>query len=130
MFDENAWNHMVLKALFIGSSLNSIQGLDERANPKLMRMLCDYAHERWAAERPVSVELWRCVGPFADANALADLERVIRTGEAMERRAAALALAHSRSPAAQDLLALSPELARAVSSGKITWAALSGGTLQ
>ena len=42
-----------------------IVGLDRRANPALARMLCDYAHERWSAARPVSPELWRCVGPFA-----------------------------------------------------------------
>ena len=63
-FAENRWNHMVLKALFVGSALHPIQGLDERTNPTLARMLCDYAHERWAAGRPVSPELWRCVGPM------------------------------------------------------------------
>src|SRR5687768_2073555 len=45
-FAENRWNHMVLKALFAGSTLHPIQGLDARANPTLARMLCDYAHER------------------------------------------------------------------------------------
>ena len=63
-FDEHRWNHMVLKALFIGSPLAPIQGLDERANPELARILCDFAHERWAAGRPVPTELWRCVGPL------------------------------------------------------------------
>ena len=80
-FDENAWNHMVLKALFVGSKLDPIQGLDSRANPRLARMLCDYAHERWAAGRPVSAELWRCVGPYADGSALADLARVLRPAD-------------------------------------------------
>ncbi|HJZ45031.1 MAG TPA: EboA domain-containing protein [Hyphomicrobiaceae bacterium] len=124
-FDENAWNHMVLKALFIGSKLDPIQGLDERANPRLMRMLCDYAHERWAAARPVSPELWRCVGRFADDAALADLKRVLETGGLAERQAAALALTASTSARAKSLLAGVPELARAAAAGKPGWAALS-----
>jgi hypothetical protein len=124
-FDENAWNHMVLKALFIGSKLDPIQGLDERANPRLMRMLCDYAHERWAAGRPVSPELWRCVGRFADDAALADLGRVLETGSLAERQAAALALTASISPRAGDLLARVPELARGAAAGKPDWAMIS-----
>lgn len=48
-FDENRWNHMVLKALFVGSTLAPIQGLDRRANAELAIILVDYAHERWAA---------------------------------------------------------------------------------
>ncbi len=65
-FDQASWNQMVLKALFIGSALAPIQGLDERANPDLARVLVDYARERRAAGRVVSAELWRCVEPFAD----------------------------------------------------------------
>jgi len=90
--DEIAWNTMVLKALFIGVPLAPIVGLDERANPALMRMLCDYAHERWAASRTVSPELWRCVGPFADEAAKADLQKVLATGTDEEREAARRAL--------------------------------------
>lgn len=92
VFDEVGWNQLVLKALFIETTLAPIQGLDRRANPTLARMLCDYAHERWAANRPVSPELWRCVGPWADDAARDDLARVLRTGDAAERQAARAAL--------------------------------------
>lgn len=94
-FDEAAWNQLVLKALFIETTLAPIQGLDRRANPTLMRMLCNYAHERWSAGRPVSPELWRCVGPYADASAREDLARVLRTGNPAEREAARAALAQA-----------------------------------
>ncbi len=93
MFDQEGWNQLVLKALFIETTLAPIQGLDRRANPLLMRMLCEYAHERWAAGRTVSPELWRCVGPWADAAARADLDRVMRDGDPTERAAAGAALA-------------------------------------
>ena len=66
-FSEDAWNQMVVKAFFIGSRLWPIQQLDERGNPRLARMLVDLAQERWAAGRPVSGEVWRCVAPHADA---------------------------------------------------------------
>jgi hypothetical protein len=65
MLDEHAWNQMVLKALFVDSTLAPIQGIDERGNRDLAGTLIDYARERWAARRPVSSELWRCVVPFA-----------------------------------------------------------------
>ena len=65
--NEDAWNQMVLKALFVAVPLDPIIGLDERANAKLAHMLADYAKERRAASRPISPELWRCVGPHATA---------------------------------------------------------------
>jgi hypothetical protein len=107
MFDQNAWNQMVLKAVFIGSRLDPIQGLDERANPDLAAMLVDYAHERWAAARTVSPELWRCVGPFADERGVNALATVLKTGQAEERLAAAIALQVCPHPQAQEI-ALDP----------------------
>jgi hypothetical protein len=122
-FDVARWNHMVLKALFIGSRLHPIQGLDARANEELADILRDYAHERWAAGRDVSPELWRCVGPFAKGEALADLERAL-SGDAPERRAAALALAASPAAEAAALLERHPDLKAAVASGALTWESL------
>jgi hypothetical protein len=101
---QEAWNQMVLKALFVGSALDPIVGLDGRANATLARMLGDYAHERWAAGRPVSPELWRCVGPFASGPLLVDLGRVLETGQPPERAAAVLALRSSPDPDARRLL--------------------------
>ena len=126
-FDENAWNHMVLKALFVGSRLAPIQGLDERANPRLMRMLCDYAHERWAAGRAISPELWRCVGPHADAAAVQDLSRVLKSGDAAERQAAALALSDAPGNGAAQALQSAPELLAAARAGALKWADIARG---
>ncbi len=123
-FDDNRWNQMVLKALFIDSELAPIQGLDERATPELARILCDYAHERWAAGRSISPELWRCVGPYADANALADFERLIDTGTDTERRAAALALSSNPDTRAQPLKARVREHMLAIEAGTLSWRSL------
>jgi hypothetical protein len=100
---EPAWNQMVLKALFVGSALDPIVGLDRRANPALARMLADYARERWAARRPVSPELWRCVGRFASGALLDDIARVLDQGDGAERDAALRSLEHASDPAARAL---------------------------
>lgn len=123
-FDDHRWNHMVLKALFIGSPLAPVQGLDERANPELARIMCDFAHERWAAGRPVPFEIWRCVGPFAEGQVIDDLARVLASGEAIERRAAALALSASPDRRAALLLQDVPALAGDISRRRLTWASL------
>jgi hypothetical protein len=91
-FAEDAWNQMVVKAFFIGSTLWPIQGLDERANPRLARMLVGLAQERWAAQRPVSGEVWRCVAPHADDEGVAALAHGWNAGNDKERLAIALAL--------------------------------------
>ncbi len=119
--DEGAWNQMVLKCLFIGAPLAPIAGLDRRANDRLMHMLVDYAHERWSAGRKVTPELWRCVGPYADKTALADLEHVLQEGSPVEKQAAALTLATCPVPRAAAILESQPELAAQVRAGQIRW---------
>lgn len=62
--NDLAWNQMVLKALFVGSSLNAIYGLNMRNNQQLSQMLVDYTRERLAANRTVSPQLWELAMPF------------------------------------------------------------------
>lgn len=121
---EEAWNQMVLKALFVGSTLDPIVGLDGRANPRLARMLGDYAHERWSASRPVSPELWRCVGPFASGALLADLARVLDTGTRSERTAAVLALRSAPEPEARRILDDHGALRDAVAARGVDWSSV------
>ena len=119
-FSDAMWNQMVVKALFIGSTLAPIQILDERRNADLAHMLVDYAHERWAAGRAVAPELWRCVGLFGDRY-MDDLLRLFESASGAERKAAALALSECPDPDALAVLESSPALWRDIRSGRITW---------
>ena len=113
---------MILKALFVGSTLNPIVGLDARANPELARILLDYADERRAAERPITPELWRCVGPFADERAMQDMKAAFDAG-GFGAKGVALALTNSTASGAAGIIAGSPQAAF-IADGSLTWASL------
>ena len=102
--NDEQWNQLVLKCLFIDVPLDPLIGLDRRANAKLMTTLIDFAHERRAAHRPIPPDLWRCVGPFADERALDDLQIVLTTGSPVEQMAAAKALNSCPAPRAAEIL--------------------------
>lgn len=123
-FDEVAWNHMVLKSIFIDSPLHPIYGLDDRQNPELTRMLCDYAHERWAASRTITPELWRCTSRYATDDTITDLKRVLASADPLEQRAGALALAASPHSGAAEALADHEALRAEIETGALTWASL------
>jgi hypothetical protein len=120
-FSEAQWNQMILKALFISSRLAPIQGLDERRNAELAETLMNYVHERWSAARSVSPELWRCVGPFARKEDIADLVRVLESRNKNEVAAAALALSECLLPEAQRMLERVPDLVSDITDKRITW---------
>jgi hypothetical protein len=102
---DEQWNQLVLKCLFIEVPLDDVTGVDRRANAKLMTTLIDFAHERRAAHRPIPIDLWRCVGPFADQRALDDLQLILTTGEPAERQTAVAALRRCPDPRAAAILA-------------------------
>ena len=56
-FPDSNFNQMILKALFIGSSLHSIVGLHKRLNSQLRQMAIDFARERRAAGRPLPKDI-------------------------------------------------------------------------
>jgi hypothetical protein len=120
-FDEATWNQLVLKAIFVGSPLYPIWGLDDRANATLSRMLMDYVHERWAAHREVTPELWRLVVPFLDDTMAPDLKQALCTPNPVQQQAIGLACIQSAHPIALDLLNPYPELKALVCRGDLTW---------
>jgi len=56
-FDLDAWNQMVVKCVFGGTSLAAVVGLHERRNEDLLVMLRDLVAERHAAGRPLPPEV-------------------------------------------------------------------------
>ncbi|HEY3402927.1 MAG TPA: EboA domain-containing protein [Ohtaekwangia sp.] len=122
--DEAAWNQLVLKAFFTEKPIERIIRLNERANQTLADTLSDYAHERWAAGRPVHPQLWRCVSRFINENIFPDIKRIALSVNTAERKAAAWSCAESNYPPAKELLGNSKELKSYVQEG-INWNTLS-----
>ncbi len=127
-FSESEWNNMILKAVTWNYPLLEIYGIDDRVNHSLMKMLCEYAKEQEGAKRPVSIDLWRCVGPLCDDNALLDLEKMLNTNDLKKQYAAVLALRTCSSVEAKKLLDTKPKLADQVKKLNVNWDTLNSNT--
>lgn len=119
--DQKAWNQLVLKAFFTEKPVNQIVQLDKRGNEELAFILCDYAHERWAAGRIVNPLLWRCVGKFVDESIFPDVQKIFNSGKSVECEAAALACWDSTYGPAKKMLDQRPDLKLAIEDGKLNW---------
>lgn len=124
--DEPAWNQLVLKAVFLERPLFNIYNADGRVNATLAQTLVEYAHERWAAGRTVTAELWRFVGPFLREKTMSDIQRVLSEGTLREREAVLLACGMSPLPTARQLLAGCPDVKTRIESGELNWDKLGG----
>ncbi|MDQ3394753.1 MAG: EboA domain-containing protein [Bacteroidota bacterium] len=118
---ENAWNQMVLKAIFTNRPLYKIYGFDKRKNKALANMLSDFAHERWAAGRGITPELWRATGPFLDEYLFTDIEKIIASENIYETEAACLACTESHFDETHKLLAKYPGIREDIARGKLNW---------
>ena len=117
---EEAWNQLVLKAVFNARPLHQIYGLDQRRNAPLARMLIDYAHERWAAGRTLTPEVWRLVGPYLTAEHVPDIQRLLLSPNELENQAATLALAESDASVAE-LLRQNPAIGEIPKHSSFSW---------
>ena len=124
--DDAAWNQLVLKAFFTEKTIDAIIGLEERRNLPLAETLSDYAHERWAAHRPVNPQLWRCVAPFINENFFPDIQRIAGSDNPLEREAAALACAECQYSPAKQLIPVN--LTKAIAAGTLSWKTLAAKT--
>lgn len=122
---EAPWNQLVLKAFFMGRPIRRIYGLEKRNNQPLAHILSDYAHERWAASRPVDPWLWKPIIPFLDARIFPDIVRLSQSQDLNERKAAALVLNESPYPEARRFLEDQPELKRILETDRTAWSDLS-----
>ena len=116
------WNQMVLKAVFMQRPLYRIQKLEERRNLPLANIASDFAHERWAAGRPVMAEIWRLVVPFLNEKFLDDLKKALSSEDVLQIKAAVLACTESDFAPAQELVKAYPEILKGIESGSVSWA--------
>jgi len=102
--DENAWNQMVLKAIFMNRPIYRIFNIDDRNNPALGETLVDYVHERWSAGRNVVPELWRLTRQNLNAELFEELTAVFQNSEGVEKAAIGKFLMESNYQKARDWL--------------------------
>ena len=127
-FTDEAWNQMVLKAIFITRPLYRIVGHGERTNLALAEAISDLAHERWAAGRTITPEAWRSCNNFLDERISGDIAKMAGSSEANDRSAAALVVSAAEGKLDSLKDRLSREIA-AIESGELTWHSL-GQTLE
>ena len=118
---QEAWNQLVLKAVFMARPLYKIYGTEDRHNLELARMLIDFAHERWAAHREVTPEIWRFVAPYLSEEYLPDLEKTVKQGKPLEVEAALLACSVSTYTGGRQILDDNPEIKNRIDNKQLTW---------
>lgn len=123
-FDDEGWNQMILKCLFIDRPLYKVHRIEQRANPTLVEQISNLAHERWAAGRTISPEAWRSCQDFLSDQIVEDLTKVAEKDEPGNLEAVALVFVRE---GGEKLAALKPkveQLLGKVESGELTWESL------
>ena len=120
-FNDQQWNQMYLKAAFMQRNLQEVVDVEKRANSDLVRIISDYAHERWAASRDIDPMFWRPVTGFLEGVLLQDMDHLFKSKDKIENLAAALCCYYSNQPEAIKLLDKYPDLKEKVANKAVTW---------
>lgn len=120
-FNDQQWNQMYLKTVFMQGDLSAVSNIDKRANKDLTRIISDYAHERWAASRDIDPYFWRPVSKFLDNTLLGDMKRLLDSEDSVENKAGALCCYNSDVPEAKKLLENHQELIKQIENKKVSW---------
>jgi hypothetical protein len=123
--DENAWNQLFLKAIFTGKKIYKIQGIKQRANSTLAQICSDYAHERWAAGRKVTPELWIPIADFINEAILKDLEKLKKSDDMWQKQALVLVCLESSHAQAKESLVGLEDLKEKALKGEFSWESIS-----
>jgi len=123
---EPAWNQMVLKGIFMSRPLYRMFRLEERRNDTLARMVSDFSHERWAASRKVTPEVWRLTAPFLAAHQVLrdDISTALQSADTLHQEAAVLALHECGAVAGLAVPSFLSPLQRSAAEGALSWASI------
>lgn len=120
-FNDQQWNQMYLKAVFIERDLTTFYSVDKKANKDLARIISDYAHERWAAGREIDPYFWRPVSKFIEGALVDDMQRLFSSTNILENKVAALCCYNSGNTAVKKMLEGYPSLLQQLEENKLTW---------
>ena len=91
--DDTEVYNAVLKCIFMEIPLASLPGLERRVTPELSRMVASFVHERVAAGRDVSPDVWPVIDAHPPEAQLQAIEAELLSDVDDRRHAAKRALA-------------------------------------